>query len=127
MTPTILFIAFAALLFILLIRKYFLMRSLKHYSPADVAEKIRNSNVILLDVRTNGERSSQHIGGSVHIPLHEIDKRADELTQYQAKEIICYCRSGNRSISAAAKLQKKGFDVANLKGGIIAWNLHGLK
>jgi len=56
--------------------------------------------------------------------LYELGTRSDELLKYKDKEIICYCRSGNRSLTAAAKLKKKGFNSANLKGGIIRWNHH---
>ena len=110
------------------IRKTILIKSIKHYSPADVSEKLKGSrNTLLLDVRTNSERKQRNIRGSLHIPLTEIRKRASELNKYKDKEIICYCRTGNRSLSAAAKLKKLGFQVANLKGGIVQWNAAGLK
>ena len=78
--------------------------------------------MVLLDVRTRGERAAQHIQGSLHIPLHQLEKRIDELQKHQNKEIICYCQTGSRSLSAAIRLKKHGFTVANLKGGIAEWN-----
>ena len=105
------------------IKKILVNRSVKHYNPDEAKEKVKNNkNVIMLDVRTSGERQQQHIKGSFHIPLHEINSRANELEKFKDKEIICYCRSGNRSVTAAAKLKKKGFNSANMKGGIIRWN-----
>ena len=103
------------------IRKQLAARGLKNYSPADVKEKMKAGS-ILLDVRTSRERSAHSIGGSIHIPLHEIGSRLKDLEKHRGKEIICYCASGNRSVSAAVKLKKAGFNVANLKGGIAAWN-----
>ena len=35
--------------------------------------------------------------------------------------IAVYCRSGRRSESAAARLADVGYNVVNLKGGIMAW------
>lgn len=100
-------------------------RSVVHYTPDETKERVKNNrNVILLDVRTPSERKQQQIKGSIHIPLYEIEKRASELEKFKDKEIICYCRSGNRSVNAAAKLKKKGFNSANMKGGIIRWNFN---
>jgi rhodanese-related sulfurtransferase len=103
------------------IRKQILARGLKNYSPAEAKDRIKSGS-ILLDVRTARERSSRSISGSIHIPLHEIGSRLKDLEKHRSKEIVCYCASGNRSVSAAVKLKKAGFTVANLKGGISSWN-----
>lgn len=114
-------------LLILAVRKLMAMRGIKHYTPAEVFEKMkRKEGVVLLDVRTDGERSKQHIPGSLHIPLHQIGQRMDELEQHKGMEVICYCAMGGRSLSSAATLQKRGFRVANMKGGITAWTQSGL-
>lgn len=84
------------------------------------------AGMILLDVRTKSERSAQHIAGSIHIPLQELAIRIEELKKFAGREIICYCQSGSRSMSAAALLQKKGLDAANLRGGIAEWNFYKL-
>ncbi len=111
-----------------IIRKMILIKSIKHYSPVDAFKKLRDGNSSLfLDVRTVAERKAKKISGSVHIPLPEINSRYNELLKYKGKEIICYCRTGNRSLNAAAKLKRQGFDVANLKGGISQWNSAGLR
>jgi rhodanese-related sulfurtransferase len=54
--------------------------------------------------------------------LHSLSTRVGELEQHRRREIICYCQTGNRSLSAAAKLKRGGFSVANLRGGITEWN-----
>jgi len=69
----------------------------------------------------------QSITKSIHIPLAEISSRVDELDKFRNQEIICYCKTGIRSLSAASKLKKNGFNAANLKGGIGQWNSEGLK
>jgi rhodanese-related sulfurtransferase len=116
-----------ALLIFLYVRRMLLLRSLKNYTPAEIAEKLKTNDVVLLDVRTAMERQRSSINGSVHIPLHELRTRADELKKYKGKEIVCFCASGNRSISAAATLNKLGFSAANMKGGIAEWRLSGLR
>lgn len=116
-----------ALLIVLYVRRMLLLRSFKNYSPAEVAEKLKSNNIVLLDVRTASERQSRSIKGSMHIPLHEVRRRSTELEKYKNREIVCYCATGNRSLSAAATLKKLGFTVANMKGGMAEWNFSGLK
>ena len=115
----------AALVVFLYVKKFLLMRSVKQYSAASVKDKMKNGkDSILLDVRTNEERSSQSISGSIHIPLDELRNRKAELKKFKDKEIICYCRSGNRSLKAAALLRKDGFNTANLTGGLLKYKFN---
>lgn len=98
---------------------------MKQYSPAELSQALQmNSSLVLLDVRSQSERSQNHIKGSLHIPLHELSGRIKELERYKTQEIVCYCLSGSRSLIAAAKLHHQGFIAANLKGGIAEWNFH---
>lgn len=109
------------------VRRVILTLRLRHYSPSQVAEKLSSKEaLVLLDVRTNSERRGGGIHGSIHIPLHELGHRMKELEAHKGKEIIVYCQSGNRSLSAVAKLEKYGFSAANLKGGIAEWNFQSL-
>lgn len=103
------------------VRKQLLTRSLNNYSGTEAKQKVQSGS-IMLDVRTAQERSSRSIPSSIHIPLHEISSRVKELEKYKSREIICYCASGSRSVSAAIKLKKAGFTVGNLQGGISSWN-----
>lgn len=105
------------------IRKFLISQKLRHYSPVDVAERLESDrNLVLLDVRSNSERRHSHIEGSLHIPLHQLASRSSELSKHREKEIICYCQTGSRSVTAASRLNKLGFNAANLKGGIAEWN-----
>jgi rhodanese-related sulfurtransferase len=102
-----------------------MVRSINQYTPAEAAAKMKNSlNIVFLDVRSKQERKSGSIKGSIHLPLHEMKFKLKELEKYKGKEIICYCRSGNRSLAAAPILKKKGFSSASLRGGIGSWNLY---
>ena len=79
---------------------------------------------MLLDVRTPQEFSSGYIAGAVNIPLQSLPQRINELPQ--DRPIILYCRSGNRSRTAANMLAGAGYsDVYDL-GGIIKWQRSGL-
>ena len=127
-TGQILIFALIALIAYYIIRKILMIRSIKHYSVQEASQKIKNErNVVFLDVRTDTERKQSSIRGSFHIPLTSISNKENELKKFKAAEIICYCRTGNRSLNAAVKLKKLGFNSANLKGGIIRWNAVGFK
>lgn len=121
------FYVLGALVLLLISRRFFLQMTIQQYTPIAAHERaMKAKDSILLDVRTSGERSAQHIKGSLHIPLQELSTKITSLEKYKDKEIICYCQSGVRSISAAAKLKKFGFTSANMKGGIAAWNFSQL-
>lgn len=84
---------------------------------------------LLLDVREAEEYAGElgHIAGSRLIPLKTLAQRADELAAWQQAQIVAICRAGVRSTTAAAILTSLGFEqVANLKGGMLAWNDCGL-
>lgn len=73
----------------------------------------------LLDVRTQAERDSFHMGG-VWIPLDELVQRTQELPRDQL--IVVYCHSGQRSQAAVDYLRENGFSNSkNLIGGIVAF------
>jgi len=76
----------------------------------------------LLDVREPFEHENFNIGG-VLLPLGKIQSlQTDDIDDWKGQEIICYCRSGNRSGQACLILETAGFtNVKNLSGGMNAW------
>jgi rhodanese-related sulfurtransferase len=62
----------------------------------------------VLDVRRNQERAESFIRGSVHIPIHEVLDRLDEIP---AGEIWVHCAGGYRAGVVAALLDANGRDV----------------
>lgn len=80
----------------------------------------RQDHVLLIDVRTQSEVERGIIKGAMHLPLHLLPLRAEELPR--DKPIVIYCNSGARSAQACLFLVSKGFDhTYNLIGGILAW------
>lgn len=78
---------------------------------------------LLLDVRTPLENAAQAIRGSYLIPINELPARLAELPK--DREIVVYCRIGNRSAFACMYLGRLGYRVKNLEGGIALWNRAG--
>jgi len=79
-------------------------------------------NVNLVDVREPHENAEFNIGGTL-IPLGKIKSMSvEELEDLKEEELICYCRSGNRSGIAAMVLDQLGFtNTKNLVGGMLSW------
>jgi rhodanese-related sulfurtransferase len=76
----------------------------------------------LLDVREPGEHADFNIGG-ILLPLGKVQSmQTEEIDNWKDQEVICYCRSGNRSGQACQILEMTGFsNVKNLSGGMMAW------
>jgi rhodanese-related sulfurtransferase len=83
----------------------------------------RIDSFVVVDVRGVAEFDGPlgRVPGSRLIPLGEVEARSGELRG--AGALLLVCRSGNRSGLACQKLIEAGIhDVANLAGGMIAWN-----
>lgn len=103
---------------------FFNMYRCQNIGPHNLTEKIeRGEDFLLLDVRTSQENAMQAIPGSYLIPLQELGYRVNELPKN--KEIVVYCRVGNRSAYACSYLARLGYKVKNLEGGIVSWNMVG--
>jgi rhodanese-related sulfurtransferase len=76
----------------------------------------------VLDVREEIEWRYGHIDGAVHIPLHQLPARLDEVPAGRA---LVVCKVGGRSAQAVAYLTAMGRDVVNLDGGMLEWQAAG--
>ncbi len=84
------------------------------------AERDRNSQLLLLDVREPFEWEIAHLEGAHLIPLGELPARLPELDGHA--DIVAYCHHGMRSKHAAEILRAAGFAGArSLRGGVDAW------
>ena len=79
------------------------------------------SNFILLDVRSDNEVLVSKINSSIHIPMHEIPNRLNEIDK--DKLVIVQCKLGQRSAKVCEFLIENNYkNVKNLIGGIKAWS-----
>ena len=73
----------------------------------------------VVDVREPREFSASHLPGAVNIPVGELHARMGSLPKGL---VIFVCRSGARSLTAAALASRAGVeDIAHLEGGLLAW------
>ena len=89
---------------------------------ADLA--IREGQVQVVDVRGDAEHEAGHIAGDRHIPF---DRLKEEVTTLDRdKPVLFYCRSGERSGTAAEALRASGWDANSIEGGLLDWVERGL-
>ena len=93
-------------------------------TPEELAAKIKEGNVRLIDVRTDAEVAEGTIPGAEHIALDQFDPAKLDLSD--GREVVLYCRSGRRSAVAGEKLAAvTGAPVEHLEGGMLAWEAAG--
>ena len=76
---------------------------------------------IILDARTAEEYSEKHIPGTINIANESIG--TEDILELPDKDqlILVYCRSGNRSRTASARLAGLGYTQVYEFGGIRDW------
>lgn len=77
----------------------------------------------VLDVRRGSEFSEGHIEGATNIAHTRLRARLDDVPK--DRPILVNCLSGGRSARAASLLQREGYRVTNLAGGMQAWERQG--
>ena len=98
-------------------------KAIKTVDTDEFAEVTTQKDVRLIDVRTPEEYAEGHLAGAENIDV----KAADFAERIKGIEgtVAVYCRSGKRSMMAAAQLAANGCTVYNLDGGILAWQKAG--
>lgn len=80
-----------------------------------LAAEFATGAVLLVDVRDDGEWSTGHVPGSVHIPLEAISRAAHLLPSVP---IVTACATGVRAAAAASALRRLGHrNIWRLGGG----------
>ncbi len=92
----------------------------------ELASRLPEGSVCLLDVREPWELETARIDGVLAIPMNDVPERLDELqTARDGRDLVVMCHSGARSGIIVRFLNQEGFDaVFNLVGGIDAWSKH---
>ena len=75
---------------------------------------------LIIDVRTAEEFAAGHFPGAINIPHEDIVQGIKEPNVGKDQTVLLYCRSGNRSGQAEARLQSAGFSGAKNVGGLNA-------
>ena len=80
-------------------------------------------SAVILDVRTPGEFDEGHIPNAINIDIKDPKFKAKAGELDKSQPVLVYCKSGRRSLAAAAILEQEGFqEIYNLKGGYDIWS-----
>lgn len=98
----------------------FLPRAEGAVKPAELAELIKQGQVVPVDVREANAFGRAHIPGATNMPSAEIRTRLAELNMLGGEPVL-YCRTGAESKELSDELAQGGFAVGFLEGGFLGW------
>jgi rhodanese-related sulfurtransferase/DNA-binding HxlR family transcriptional regulator len=100
---------------------------LENISREELVRRLRESEVVLLDVRPEDEYAAGHLPGAINIPVTELENRLAELPRETV--IVAYCRGVHCVLSADALaiLRARGWTARRFEGGFPDWQTAGLE
>ena len=106
---------------------YFAERDgLEPVSRRELARRIKDGLVTVLDVRPDDEFRAGHLPQAVNIPLRELARRLGEIPK--KREVVAYCRGPYcvLAFEAVALLRQRGFKARRLEDGYPEWKAAGM-
>jgi rhodanese-related sulfurtransferase/DNA-binding HxlR family transcriptional regulator len=99
---------------------------LETISREELVRRMREDDIVLLDVRSEDEFEAGHLPGAINIPVAELESRLAELAA--DKVVVAYCRGTHCVLSADALaiLDTRGRAARHFPGGFADWQLAGL-
>jgi len=97
--------------------------TMEEIDPDEAARRLAGGAARVLDVRGRSEFAGGHIAGAQNIPHTRLAAHLDDISSDHP--LVVQCLGGGRSAAAASLLARRGFRVANLAGGITAWQRSG--
>jgi ArsR family transcriptional regulator len=110
-----------------ILRSYFHARDdLEPVSRTELAKRMKQGLVTVLDVRPEDEFALGHLPGARNVPLSQLKRQLRGLDRNT--EIVAYCRGPYcvLSFEAVAQLRKLGFKARRLQDGLPEWKAAGL-
>ena len=105
---------------------------IENLTPEQAAAELEGGDVVLIDIREDADRiQNGTIPNSVRAPRGMLEFWADPTSAFHREEFdparrtILYCGGGGQSALAADTLQRMGYNIAHLDGGITAWKEEG--
>ena len=85
-------------------------------TAAALRESLGSGDIVLVDVRTDRERGVSTLPGA--ISADEFESRQEELA---GQTVVAYCTVGVRSSNYVREMRRRGVEVLNLEGSVLAW------
>ncbi|HEY3002527.1 MAG TPA: metalloregulator ArsR/SmtB family transcription factor [Kribbellaceae bacterium] len=88
----------------------------------DLRARLRDGDVVVVDVRPAAEYAAGHIRGAISIPVADLKARLGEIPD--GSEVVAYCRGPYCVFAddAVRILARKGVDAARLEDGFPEWD-----
>jgi rhodanese-related sulfurtransferase/DNA-binding transcriptional ArsR family regulator len=104
--------------------------ALEPLAQDELARRLDDGNVVVVDVRPAAEYAAGHIPGALNIPHDQLAARLAELTAAlpDGADVVAYCR-GRYCVfapDAVRALRERGYAARLLDGGLPAWRRAGL-
>ena len=100
--------------------------ALEPVGVAELLERLRSGDAVLVDTRPEDEFIAGHIAGAVSVPVDELEARLHVLPPDQ--EVIAYCRGPYCAFAdrAVALLRASGYRARRFSLGVPDWRAAGL-
>lgn len=94
---------------------------LRSITRDDLRARLRDGDVVVLDVRPVSEYAAGHVRGAISIPIKSLKSRLGEIPD--GSEVVAYCRGPYcvYADEAVRILNKKGVNAARLEDGFPEW------
>ena len=102
---------------------YFKQHEVPQISSLSLNEQIRNSKIVIIDVRYPKEFAKLHIEDSINIPMTEIFEDRNVMGSFINSNAVFVCTNGKRSKWVTQFLidQANSTQVSSLEGGLNKW------
>lgn len=102
------------------------LEKLPQTTPEELAQRMSEGGLRVLDVRREPEWQAGHIAGAAWWPLDRFKVSPPEVDS--SRPLAVHCASGYRSVIACSLLRRAGMEnVINVVGGFDAWKKAGLE
>jgi rhodanese-related sulfurtransferase len=81
----------------------------------------------VVDVRTEAEFAKGHVPGAVNAPIQTLAATLARLELDRGRPVVAVCLTAHRSIPAVRLLRARGYEAAQLAGGMLAWRTAGFQ
>lgn len=100
--------------------------TLRTITRDQLRERLRDGDVVVLDVRPQSEYAAGHIRGAISIPVQDLRSRLSEIPD--GADVVAYCRGPYcvYADDAVRLLDSEGLTAARLEDGLPEWAMAGL-
>jgi rhodanese-related sulfurtransferase len=99
-----------------------LFRGYRELTPGGLTLLINRESPLIVDLSSIQDFDKGHIPGARHVAMSQFDPENKEIAKAKELPVAVYCKSGQTSSQAAARLVKAGFKhVYWLGGGLASW------